>query len=95
MVADSPNLQRQTLHRHLCGETSYNNNPTHDAVRDVKQLKDIITHDEFPFCEFNEYIVATITSQALNPDVQQESSHGQLIKNDSDGIKHEHKSPQC
>ena len=76
-LASSENLKRQTLHRHLFGETPYNSLPTHDAVRDVKQLKDIITHKDFPFYLLIEYVIATIASESpvgSNPEVQEESS---------------------
>ena len=72
VLASSKNLQRQTVHQSLKGETSYNNHPTHDAVRDVKQLKDIVTHDDFPFKEFNDYVTDTIVSQAV--------AHGQEMR---------------
>ena len=74
VLASSKNLQRQTVHQSLKGETSYNNHPTHDAVRDVKQLKDIVTHDDFPFQEFNDYVTDTIVSQPLAQEMRFEES---------------------
>ena len=86
ILASSKNLQRQTVHRCLKGETAYNNHPTHDAVRDVKQLKDIVTHNDFPFQEFNEYVQDTIVSQAINQEVLfGESSQP---TEDDGGVKH-------
>ncbi len=47
-IADCDNKQRQTVHRNLFGLTAYNDTDTHDAMRDVKQLRDIIAHPAFP-----------------------------------------------
>ena len=56
-LATCKNLQRQTVHRKLFGITPYNDKDTHDAMRDVKQLKEIIAHPDFPFNRLTEHIV--------------------------------------
>ena len=56
-LATCKNLQRQTVHRKLFGITPCNDTDSHDAMRDVQQLKEIIVHPDFPFNRLTEYIV--------------------------------------
>ena len=53
------NLQRQTVHRKLFGITPCNDRDTHDAMRDVKQLNEIIVHPDFPFNRLTEHMHCT------------------------------------
>ncbi len=58
-LATCENLKRQTVHQKLFGITPYNDSLTHDATRDVLQLRDIISYSEFPFNRLWEHIVPT------------------------------------
>ena len=56
-LASFKSKKRQIVHRKLFGTTSYNDTETHDAIRDIKQLKDITTR--FNLERLREHIVST------------------------------------
>ncbi len=67
-LAECDNKKRQTVHRNLFGITAYNDTDTHDAMRDVKQLRDIIDHPAFPINRLVSgatYLVAKTTKPIL------------------------------
>ena len=77
-LSSCENKKRQTVHRKMFGITSCNDEETHDAMRDVEQLRDIITHSDFPF---NRLIIKHIGStddlvaKTTKPIAQELSTH--------------------
>ncbi len=58
-LATCENKKRQTVHRKMYGITPCNDTDSHDAMRDVQQLKEITVHPDFPFNQLTDHIVPT------------------------------------
>ncbi len=57
-LATCKDKKRQTIHRKMFGITSCNDTYTHDAMRDVEQLRDITAHFDFPVDQLSKHIIS-------------------------------------